>query len=290
MPANPRLALLLAAALAMAGCSRVQQAVRSVTGGAGAFDKGRLDAAIDRSMGGPDTCVILSDVKSGAETYRYGDNGACLRELPPCSTFDIPIALVALETGAVRPDTVVKWDGSPQAVKALEKDADLKTALKQSMPWFFMKVAREQAPALDKAIGDFGYGNRSHEGAPDAFWMGPQAGGKLAVSTRGQVQFLRRLYGDRLPVKAGNAQVVREALVDEIRSGTTVSGKTGTCASNADGSRQVGWSIGRLQGPRGDYVFAASVEGQGGLPGLEVETRLKSAFAQAGLWPDMPEG
>jgi beta-lactamase class D len=284
-------ALMLAAALALPACSKVEQAVKSVGGRApGSFDKGRLDAAIDRSMGGPNTCVVLADTKSGGEAYRYGDHGACMRELPPCSTFDIPIALVALETGAAAPGAVVKWDRTPQAAKALEKDADLKTAFKAAMPWFFRKVAREQAPALAKAIGDFDYGNRSHEGPADSFWMGPQQGGRLGVSTRGQAAFLRRLYTDRLPVKAGSAAFIRDAMVDEIRSGSTVSGRTGTCPSNADGSRQVGWWIGRLQGPKGDYVFAASIEGEGALPGLEVQTRMKSAFAQAALWPDMPEG
>jgi beta-lactamase class D len=287
-PSALRAALLLAA-VCLSGCSKIEQAVNSAKGG-GAFDKAKLEAAVDRSMGGPDSCVILADTRSGAEAYRYGNHGVCNRVLPPCSTFDIPVALVGLETGAVRPGAVVKWDGSPQAAKAWEKDADVETALKLSMPWFFRKIARDQAPALIKAVDDFGYGNRSHGGPPDAFWMGPQQGGQLGVSTFGQVEFLRRLYGDRLPVKPQNADVVRKSLVDEIRSGATVSGKTGTCATLSDGSRQVGWWIGRLQGPKGDYVFAASVEGQESLPGLEVQTRLKSAFAQAGLWPDMPEG
>jgi beta-lactamase class D len=286
-PKTLRNLLMLTAALSLPACSRIEQAVKSVQGRA-AFDKARMDALIDRSMGGPDTCVVLADLKSGSETYRYGSNGACRRELPPCSTFDIAIALTALETGAVKPGQVVRWDGSPQAARALEKDADVATALKLSMPWFFRKIAREQAPALDKAVDAFDYGNESHEGPADGFWTGPAGGGRLAISTRGQTDFLRRLYGDRLPVKPASAAAVRDALVDEIRSGTTVSGKTGTCPSIADGSRQVGWWIGRLEGPKGDYVFAASVEGQGALPGLEVETRLKSDFARAGLWPDMP--
>lgn len=101
MPVDTRLALMLAAALALPACSKVEQAVRSTQSRfAGPIDKGRLDGLIDRSMGGPDTCVILADTKSGGEAYRYGDNGACLREVPPCSTFDIAIALTALETGA----------------------------------------------------------------------------------------------------------------------------------------------------------------------------------------------
>jgi beta-lactamase class D len=292
-----RSALMMAAALALPACSKVERAVKSVQGRvAGPIDKGRLDAAIDRSMGGPDTCVVLSDLKSGGEAYRYGDNGAYMRELPPCSTFDIPLAIAALNAETVRSDQVVKWDGSPQPVKAWEKDADLKTAFKDSRQWYFRKAARDIGPDMAKALQALDYGNKKAAGPADRFWMGPSQGGQLAISTRGQAAFLRRLYNAQLPqfgprpISPPAGEQVAGMKVDEIRSGSTISGKTGTCASNADGSRQVGWWVGRLQGPKGDYVFAASVEGQGSLPGLEVQTRLKGAFAQAGLWPDMPQG
>ena len=101
---------------------------------------------------------------------------------------------------------------------------------------------------------------------------------------------MHRLFSGKLPAKQEALAFVQDQMVDEIRGAYTMSGKAGSCSSLSDGSRQVGWWIGRLQGPKGDYVFAASVEGQESLPGLEVQTRLKSAFAQAGLWPDMPEG
>jgi beta-lactamase class D len=292
-----RTMMMLAAALALPACSRVEQAAKSVQSRlAGPIDKDRLEKLIDHSMGGPNSCVVLVDTKSGSEAYRYGD-AACTRELPPCSTFDIPLALAALDFGGLTADSVVKWDGSPQPVRAWEHDADLRTAFKDGRQWFFQKIARDLGPVdLGKQLQDLNYGNKSTQGPADRFWMGPSQGGQLLISTRGQTAFLRRLYGGKLqsigprPVSPPAAQQVTAMMVDEIRSGSTISGKTGTCASNADGSRQVGWWIGRLQGPKGDYVFAASVEGQGSLPGLEVQTRLKSAFAGAGLWPEMPEG
>lgn len=291
MTRRPRLLtiLALAAAVAAAACSKIETAVRGAAHpAAGAFDKAKLDAAIDKSLGGPDTCVVLADTRSGSEAYRYGSNVACARTFPPCSTFDIPASLVALDSGAATVDGVVKWDGRPQALKSWQRDLSLKAAFKDSVPWFYQKLARDLGPSgYEKALAGLKYGDRVPATPIDQFWMGPQAGGQLGVSTHDQAAFLHRLYAGQLAARPASVAAVEALMVDEIRSGSTVSGKYATCASNSDGSRQVGWWIGRLQGPKADYVFAASIEGDNALPGLEVQTRLKDAFAKAGLWPAM---
>ena len=167
-PSALRAALLLAA-VCLSGCSRIEQAVNSAKGGGeAAFDKAKLEAAVDRSMGGPDSCVILADTRSGAEAYRYGNHGVCNRVLPPCSTFDIPVALVGLETGAVRPGAVVKWDGSPQAAKAWEKDADVETALKLVRQYWKLAGAPEKTKFISLKHGYHGvhFGGASVNGNP----------------------------------------------------------------------------------------------------------------------------
>ena len=64
-----------------------------------------------------------------------------------------------------------------------------------------------------------------------------------------------------------------------------ISGKTGTCPSNEEQSRQVGWWVGRIQSAPNDIVFAVSLEGANNeaLPGGEIARRAKSAFTAAGL-------
>lgn len=252
------------------------------------FDSARLEAAIDRRFGGVGTCVIIQDTASGRELYQYGSHTLCRRPLPPCSTFKIPNSLIALDAGVITPQTVMKWDRSPQQVSAWERDADLAAAFKESMVWWFQRVARQvggkayvgQLDALD-------YGNERPEGVVDRFWMGPRHGGGLTISTREQADFLHRFYAGRLPVKAESAAAVRQIMINETRGAAVMSGKTGTCPSDPGGSRQVGWWAGRLQsGPR-DYIFAASMEGpnDNALPGRELQVRVKAAFAEAGLWP-----
>lgn len=286
---STRLALVVAATLVASGCSKVEQAVKGVAGAPTPFDKAKLDAAIDKSMGGPSTCVVLLDAGSGAEAYRYGLNAACERELPPCSTFHIASTLIALDTGEATPASVFKWNHEPQPAKSWERDVDLTTAFKQSIDWVFQGLARQAGAAtLAARLKALGYGNGVVTGPIDGFWQGARTGGGLAISTRAQARFLRRLYAGGLPVKPESAAFVTANMVDEIRGGSTISGRMGTCPTLADGSRQVGWYIGRITGPKSDYLFAASIEGANALPGLEVQTRLKYDLAQAGAWPAMP--
>lgn len=293
LPAAYFLALIAAAALA--ACSPKQGGkpgiqLPSLSGSGPAFDKAKLEAAIDPSFGGPGTCLVIDDTASGREVYRYNSHMACGRQLPPCSTFKIANSLIGLDAGLVTPQTVFKWDGTPQPVKGWEHDADMKTAFKQSIVWWYQRLAQKVgAPAYRERLRAFDYGNRSPTGPLTTFWLGPAAGGGLVISTQEQAAFLHRLYAGRLPVKPASLAFVESIMVDEIRGGWTMSGKTGSCPSLGDNTRQVAWWVGRLKGPNADYVFAVSVEGENAsaLPGLEVETRVKSAFAQAGLWPPL---
>ncbi len=298
--AGPTFAIvsILAGALAVAGCSpdktpklpfKLPFALPGTA--AGPFDKVKLESAIDASLGGVGTCVVVTETGSGKEVYRYNSNAVCMNPLPPCSTFKIPNSLIALDAGVVTPQTVFKWDHTPQPVKAWEQDADMKTAFKESIVWWYQRAAEAVGkPAYVDRLKAFDYGNKNPDGPLTSFWLGPAAGGGLGVSTVQQAEFLHRLYAGQLPVKPTTLAYVQSIMVDEIRDGATMSGKTGSCATAADGTRQVGWWVGRLKTAKQDYVFAASMEGDSdnALPGREVEVRVKSAFTKAGLWPEAP--
>lgn len=260
-------------------------------GSAPVLDRDRLEAGVDRSMGGGETCVVVADAQSGRTLYQYGNAGVCMRPLPPCSTFEIPNDLIGLDLGIADSRTVLKWDGSPQPVKAWEADADMARAFKYSIVWWQQHLAAlvgrqryvEQLKALD-------YGDHDPAGSATGFWLGPSAGGGLYISTLQQAAFLHRFYAGRLPVKPAAAAYVGQLMVDETRTGAkggryVMSDKAGSCPSTADGSRGVAWSIGRLQAPDRDLVFAVSIEAADAPPGFEVQQRIKDVFADAGLWP-----
>jgi beta-lactamase class D len=285
LQAHTLTALLFSAALA--GCA-------PATGpGAHAppIDQARLEAGIDRTLGGGETCVVVADTAGGHVLYQYGNAGVCMRPLPPCSTFKIANSLIGIDLGLVTPQTVFKWDGKPEPVKAWETDADMAKAFKYSIVWWYQRLAQQVGhDRYAERLKAFDYGSRDPAGPVTYFWLGPSVGGGLVISTRQQVGFLKRLYAGELPVKPQTAAFVRQIMVNETRADAkggryVMSGKTGSCSSVADGSRSVGWWVGRLQTPSRDLLFAASVEAADAPPGAEVEQRVKDIFTDAGLWP-----
>ena len=277
---RPAMGWIAAAALILASCAPAKAPGTKVV------DFKPLDPIIDQGFGGQGTCVSIRDVKTGREVYAYGSNAACMRQLPPCSSFKIANALIGLDAGLIAPSTIVVWDGKPQPVKAWETDADLAKAFKLSMVPWFQKLARSVGPDVyAKQLKALDYGSADPAGPVDQFWLGPQAGGGLTISTRQQSEFIARLYTGQLPVKASSVETVEQIMIDETRGTTTMSGKTGTCSSQADGSRSVGWWVGRLRSPDQELAFAISMEGASALPGRELQTRFKLALAKIGVWP-----
>ena len=287
-PVRARTLLVLLTASVLAACAPKPGSGRAAPA---AIDEARLEAGVDRTMGGADTCVVLADTAGGRTLYQYGNAGVCMRLLPPCATFDIANDLIGLDLGLVTPRAVFKWDGTPQPVKAWEADTDMAGAFKAGTLWWQQRLA--QAVGHDRYVERlraFDYGSRDPVGAATGFWLGPRAGGGLWTSALQQTAFLHRLYTDRLPVKPGDAAFVRQIMVDETRADAkgrryVMSGRAGSCPSTADGTRSVAWWIGRLQSPSRDLVFAARVEAADAPPGGEVEQRMKDIFADAGLWP-----
>ncbi len=252
------------------------------------FDTASLESGIDDRFGGVGACVIIAETKSGREVYRYNSNSACMNLLPPCQTFEIPAALIALDAGKATPGQVVKWPGDPQPVRAWEKDSDLAGAFRDSIGWWFSSVAASVgAPVFKQRLDGYDYGNKAPEGPVGSFWMGPSQGGRLGVSTRQQAQFLHRLFNRELPVTRNAVDVVEGLMTDESRGAYRMESHTGDCPYAADGAMRASWWVGRLTGPKQDYVFAASslAKSEDALPGRELRQRGKTVFADAGLWP-----
>lgn len=279
--ASRTLTLLAAAALIFGGCGKVPG-----FGPKAGFDKARLEAALDPSVGGPDTCLVIQDVKTGAEVYRYGAQSACNRPLAPCGTFQIPLALIGLGDGKIKPQETWAWDGKVQPYRAWEHDADLKGAWRSGAGWFFQRLALAIGPdRFKQQLSAFGYGQGAPIGRPQSFWQGPAAGGGLFLSTRNQADFLRRLARGDLPVKPEAVATVQGLMADVTRAGASLSDIGANCPSIADASRDVSWWIGRIQGPERDLVFALSIESQNPLPGSEIRSRVLPIFTDVGLLP-----
>jgi beta-lactamase class D len=86
----------------------------------------RLVATTPPSVGAGE-CFVLAPL-DGAATVLGGPE--CDRRTLPASTFKIPHALIALQTGVLTERTVMKWDGAKKDFPAWERDHSLDSAIK----------------------------------------------------------------------------------------------------------------------------------------------------------------
>ena len=282
----------LALATVLAGCGPSPIAAKlGLSPAAAGINSDVLNSEIDSRMGGIDTCVVILDTATGGKAYQYGEAEACMAKLAPCAIFDIPNSLIGLDLGVITPGAVVKWDGSPQPVTEWKTDADLAKAFSGQIGWWFAREAQAVGrPRYIAALRDLDYGDHVTDGPSNAFWQGPQAGGGLTVTEGQQADFIRRFYAGDLKAQPAAIALVQGLTKDETRNDprggqATISGRVASCSSTADGARSVSWWVGRLKTPQRDLSFSASIEGPDAPPGLEIETRLKAIFSDAGLLP-----
>jgi beta-lactamase class D len=85
-------------------------------------------------------CVVVQPLDGSA---RYvSDPAECTVKTSPASTFKIPHALIALETGVVpSPLEIVNWDETLQPFREWERGHSLDSAVKWSVVWFFQRTA-----------------------------------------------------------------------------------------------------------------------------------------------------
>jgi beta-lactamase class D len=216
----------------------------------------------------PPSCFLLYEIGSG-ESRRIGD--ACATRVTPASTFKIPHALAALDSGVLAgPDVVFAYDPAFSSRAAdgpsvWRQSHTLATAMRYSVVWYFQRVAVLLGPDRERAyLERLEYGNRDASSGPTTFWLDEG----LRISPEEQEKLLVRLYEDALPVSKAAMRTVRQILVQPAGvvvnalgehpfdapwpEGTTVGAKTGT-ADN------VTWLVGSVQRGGRSWVFVSCV-------------------------------
>jgi len=217
------------------------------------------------------SCFLLLDTKSG--DFTRSPDQVCDTRLPPASTFKIPHAIAALDSGVVKDaDEVIRYDGSPQPNEAWRRDHTLASAMRYSVVWFFQEIARRLGmDREDFYLRRLRYGNADPSSGLTTFWLG----GSLRISPIEQMTFLRRLYYDELPLAERPLEIVRRILVQPPNvivnatgehpfdapwpPGTIVSAKTGSTSFAPQ--RAVRWIVGRVERDRHAWLFVSCVTG-----------------------------
>jgi beta-lactamase class D len=231
---------------------------------------GSTSAAVTRKA-----CFLLHEV--GVGEVRRAPSEGCSTRVTPASTFKIPHALAALDSGVLAgPEVRFPYDGSPQSFPTWQRDHTLASAMRYSVVWYFERIATMLGPEREAAyLHTLSYGNQESSGGPHPFWIG----GALRISPDEQESFLVRLYGDALPVGREAQRVVRELLVQPPGlivnaagehpfdapwpEGTVLSAKTGS-SGHPDG-QEVRWVVGHVKRRERSWLFVTCVTGGEGL-------------------------
>jgi beta-lactamase class D len=240
------------------------------------------DEAVDLSASFPGfrAAFVMRDVSAG-KTVRFNSDLARTR-LSPCSTFKIPNSLIGLETGVI-PDAsfVLPWDGQVREIEAWNRDHDLRSAMRNSVVWYYQELARRVGPQrMQDWVDKLDYGNRDTSGDIDRFWLGSS----LRISPDEQVVFLERLHAGRLPVSARSRAIVSDILVqDDPAPGLVYRGKTGSCRAS-EAAPPHGWWVGSLEKADRLVAFAALIVGDGA-SGRVCRPLAENALRRLGVLP-----
>ncbi|HEX8336579.1 MAG TPA: penicillin-binding transpeptidase domain-containing protein [Pyrinomonadaceae bacterium] len=206
---------------------------------------------------------VLYDLRR--DRYLRYNEARCRERFSPFSTFKIPNSLIGLDAGAI-PDAefVIKWD--PKKYPAFDEDTlpfsawwqdqTLRTALRRSVVWYYRELALKVGEKRMKEYVDkLDYGNEDASGPLDGFWLRSS----LKISADEQVEFLKRLYKEELPVSKRSMRIVKEIATLEETPAYRLSGKTG--GGPLGGGRFLGWFVGYLETKGDTYIFATEIEG-----------------------------
>lgn len=182
----------------------------------------------------------------------------CRIRTTPCSTFKVLNSLIALETGvASGPDFGLPWDGTHYPIEPWNHDQTLRGAFSVSCVWYFQALAtRIGLERYRKILPKVGYGNADVTGGVTQFWLQSS----LTISPDEQVDFLRRLHARTLPFSDRNVDTVLDIMTLARDGQTAFRGKTGTAGDGKDAAT-LGWFIGSVSAPTGDYFFATRITG-----------------------------
>jgi len=222
-------------------------------------------------------CFELLDCKSG-KTFRYNAD-QCSKRLAPMSTFKIFNALAGLDSGVLKgADHPMKWDGEKRWADAWNQDQTLATAMRESVVWYFQKVASGVGEErMKKYMQEVHYGNEDISGGITQFWLAST----LSISADEQVDFVKRLYFDALPFSKRSMTIVKQ--ITELKKTPLgeLHGKTGS--DRQAGKWVLGWFVGYVVHEGQPYVFATNIQSADGAWGKQAREITEQILQESGL-------
>jgi len=207
---------------------------------------------------GRDGCFELYDVTNAKLVVR-SDAKLCAERSSPCSTFKVPLALMAFDAGVWKDETVkIPWDGTRYAREAWNGDQTPATWMSNSVVWVSQglttKLGMDRVKSYLKTLD---FGNQDMSGGLTKAWLMSS----LTVSPDEQIAFWRKLWRGKLGVSKDALALTKKILfVEKSDNGWMLHGKTGSGGIGErdpgdDTGYQLGWFVGHIQRGDREYIF-----------------------------------
>lgn len=233
-----------------------------------------------------DGCFILVEIKSG-KTIDQFNMKRCQHRFPPMSTFKIPFVAMGFDSGYFKTvDQKIIWDGKDRGRKASNRNQTPKSFIANSIIWVSRKIINFLGKqSVQNYIDKIDYGNKLVTGDFNNFWLSK---GSIKVSAIEQIQFLSKLWLEKLPFSKTAIDLTKQATFDRQIGTLKIFGKTGTgciddwCMTSA--GRQLGWYVGVAEAGDKSYAFALNfsdkkpVRGYGGPKAKKIVHRYFEKF------------
>ena len=192
---------------------------------------------------------ILIESADGKVKYQHNVNDK--ETFIPASTFKIPNTLIILEEGLIKDQFgVIKWDGKEREYTSWNKDQTLKTAFQYSCVWCYQRYAAKVGDKkYHEYLKKFNYGNLLTSSDVTRFWLD----GELKVSVQDQINFLRKVYDEELPIQKSHIKTLKTIMLSEENERYKIWSKTGWSGKN-------GWYVGYLITDNQTWFFANHIE------------------------------
>jgi len=192
-----------------------------------------------------DGTLIISSLNNKMN-YSYNNTRAHTR-FTPASTFKIPHTLIVLNENIMNSqDDIIKWDNVKRTYQVWNQDQTLKSAFLVSCVWCYQKftthLSKEKYLEYLKL---FNYGNATIGSNLSEFWLD----GSLKISAYEQIDFLKKLYNNRLLTNEKSMLMLKNILVEEENEYYVLRAKSGW-----DG--EIGWYVGYITTKTENYFFA----------------------------------
>jgi beta-lactamase class D len=210
---------------------------------------------------GRDVCFELFDLKADQMVMRLNSR-RCAERVTPCSTFKVPLALMALDAGVVSDEnSPFEWDHVERGRPSWNRDQTVATWMKESVVW----VSQRLTPLLGleriaRYLGMFQFGNKDMSGGLTTAWLSSS----LTISPDEQLEFWKKLWREQFPVSRKAYDVTKKiTFVENSPSGWTLHGKTGSGDVKAPGAGEgtglsYGWFAGHVMRGDREFVFVSS--------------------------------